>query len=93
MGQCIELGTLGHVACRLEFPGPYRDMFGNDAAEPFTERRRIDVRAPCQVHGPVRVTPRSVGVSFGLPNESSLSVSKRRPLVWPSGWQVWQLNH
>src|SRR5438309_712685 len=46
---------------------------------------------PCQVHGSVCVTLKSDGVNLGVPYESSLSVSKFRPLVWPSTWQVWQL--
>src|SRR5262245_46210871 len=48
---------------------------------------------PCHVQGPVLETFRSVGVSLGVPKESSLSVSKFMPLVWPSVWHVWQLNH
>src|SRR5215469_17324686 len=55
---------------------------------------------PCQVHGLVWVTRRSVGTFLRLrrwnvllSNRPSLSVSKSRPLVCPSLWQVLQLYH
>src|SRR5207248_5716524 len=55
---------------------------------------------PCQVQGLVWVTRRRVGTFLRLRRwkvlrscRPSLSVSKSRPLVWPSLWQVWQLYH
>ena len=55
---------------------------------------------PCQVQGFVFVTRRRVGTFLRLRRcavlrscRPSLSVSKSRPLVWPSLWQVLQLYH
>ena len=55
---------------------------------------------PCQVQGLVSVTRRRVGTFLRLRTwnvlrscRPSLSVSKSRPLVWPSLWQVLQLYH
>ncbi len=55
---------------------------------------------PCQVQGFVSVTRRRVGTFLRLRRwkvlrscRPSFSVSKSRPLVWPSLWQVLQLYH
>ncbi len=55
---------------------------------------------PCQVQGAVWPTRRKVGTFFRLRRcavlrscRPSLRVSKSRPLVCPSGWQVLQLYH
>src|SRR5438105_13659358 len=48
--------------------------------------------APFQAHGPVSFTPSRDRTRLGAPKEPSPRLSFRRPLLWPSVWQLWQLN-
>ena len=71
-------------------------LFVNDSSMASSR----SVCQPCQVQGPVCVTRRRVGTFLWLRRcavlrswRPSLRVSKLRPLVWPSLWQVLQLYH
>src|SRR5262245_15116966 len=87
-GSSVSRNASTAWTSRLLGGGPYivsLNDFAMAAPRPFCQ--------PCQVHGPVLATFRKLGVNFGVPKESSFSVSKFMPLVCPSVWQVWQLNH